>query len=102
MATGFDAGFHALKSFAILGAGPADVGALRAEDLLMLRTREHEMRCRAAYFSAGHHQAKMRGPKMIAALFQAVGHGGAEAGLITAKTGVNADLAGIVHGVPLS
>ena len=92
MAAGCGAGLHAVQVVAAAGAFLADLGAFAADMAVVAGAGQHEMGRGAADFRAGHHQAEMFGRDMAAAAFQAMAHGGTQAGLIAGETGIDAAL----------
>src|SRR5215213_2374917 len=77
---------HVPDLLAIAGAFLTNLRALAAGVLVMGRVDQHEVSRCAAHFSARHHQAEVPRLHVLAALFETVCHGSAEAYLIAAQT----------------
>ncbi|MEN4966525.1 hypothetical protein ACI50E_17230 [Brucella sp. ZJ1_1] len=85
----FDAFFHAADLAAGLGTGFANLRAGSAGFTMKGRVEQHYVRCRAAAFHAGQHDAVMFRLDMRPAFFKAVAGGRVEANAIAIKAGID-------------
>jgi|GEM_PF-4624770 len=85
----FDAFFHAADLAAGLSTGFANLRAGSAGFTMKGRVEQHYVRCRAAAFHAGQHDAVMFRLDMRPTFFKAVAGGRVEANAIAIKAGIS-------------
>ncbi|SFN46708.1 hypothetical protein SAMN05216386_1095 [Nitrosospira briensis] len=90
--------FHTFKLLAALGTSVTNLGADCTCLITELGAAQHEMQRRLTYFCTVHHKTEMFRLDVLATRFQAMVHGGLQAGLVAMAACSNASLHAFVIG----